>query len=116
MKIDPFNDNEQMIPGTEISVDDRFILQRVLLFSPEGKQALKWLLNNLGLYREIRSEGDSARHSFALRILNTLGLLENANSDKVIDSLAELAQKDALRPGHFYSIDKGRSNVRPTKP
>ena len=89
---------ENYVPGTEITLDDRMILQRVLLYTEDGKHLLKWLLLNLGLYKEVRSEGDSAKHSFALKIMNVLGLFDKHNAEIMIDNLGEIVSKDALHP------------------
>ena len=104
---------ETYVPGTDITLDDRMVLQRTFLYTEDGKQTLKWLLFNLGLYREVACEGDSAKHGFALKIMNVLGLLDGDNTEAMIDSLGEIVRKDALHPGRRYSMKEGIENVRP---
>ena len=106
---------ETYVPGTDITLDDRMTLQRTFLYTEDGKQCLKWILFNLGLYREVQSEADSAKHGFALKIMNVMGLLDGSNTEAMIDNLGEIVRKDALHPGHRYSMKEGRENVRPLK-
>jgi len=82
----------------DITADEILTFRSVFLHNAEGREVLKWLLLNLGLYRPVTDLESAVLQNFAIKILCTLDLAKQEQLESMIEYYTEIAAKDALHP------------------
>ena len=94
--------------SNEVTIDEILTFRKVFLYTPEGKEVLKWLLLNLGLYKPVTDRDSAVLQNFAIKLLVTLDLAKQEQLESMIDHYVEIANADALHPG---KVNRLRSNL-----
>lgn len=89
---------------SNVTIDETITFREVLLSTPQGRDVLKWLLLNLGLYKPIVTDEGIVLHNFAIKLLSVLDLHKQPQLESMIDYYSELAKEDALHPGKRSNI------------
>lgn len=83
---------------SELNIDETLTFRQVFLYTNEGKQVLKWLLLNLGLYKPVTGVESAVLQNFAIKLLCTLDVAKQEQLESMIDYYTDIASKDALHP------------------
>ena len=96
--------------NNEATIDEILTFRKVFLYTEEGKQVLKWLLLNLGLYKPVTDVESAVLQNFAIKLLCTLDLAKQEQLESMIEHYVSIANEDALHPAKINNI-RSKINV-----
>lgn len=100
--------------SSSVTIDEIMTFRKVFLGSEDGKQVLKWLLLNLGLYKPVTNRDSAVLQNFAIKLLVTLDLAKQEQLESMIEHYVEIANEDALHPAKVNML-RSKLNVGRTE-
>jgi hypothetical protein len=82
--------------GEPISSEEEKIrdIYRTTFSSPEGREALMYILTDLGFFDATKDDVGQALRNFAVRLLEQMGILHETNAEHIVEQFFKLAPYD----------------------
>jgi hypothetical protein len=82
--------------GEPIATEESRIrdVYRTTFSSPEGREALLYIISDLGFFDATVDDTSQALRNFAVRLLEQMGILHETNAEHIVTQLLKLAPFD----------------------